>query len=67
MTPEYKRAYERGWRYSGTETATLDYGDESHQPEPWYDGYLDRAAGRAKWHLATCPNHGVGPGTCGEG
>lgn len=29
----------------------------------WDDGYLDNAAGRAKWHLTYCRNHDE----CGEG
>jgi hypothetical protein len=29
----------------------------------WDDGYLDHAAGRAKWHLTYCADHDA----CGEG
>jgi hypothetical protein len=50
--PEYRRWYNAGWRYSGTATATLDNGDG--KPDAWFDGYLDMAAGREKWHLAKC-------------
>ena len=59
--PAYRRAYNAGWRYSTTSpNPTLDHGDEKGAPEAWYDGYLDAAAGRDKWHLATCdgcPEH----------
>jgi len=51
---EYRSWYEKGWRYSGRPSATLDHGDSNGYPDAWYDGYLDRAAGRDKWHLATC-------------
>lgn len=57
---EYRRWYERGWRYSSRGTATLDHGDAIGAPDAWYDGYLDLAGGREKWHLATCsgcPEH----------
>ena len=66
-TPEYRAAYEHGWRYSARPTATLDHGDARGEPQPWYDGYLDRAASRDKWHILNCPNHGTSPGTCEEG
>jgi hypothetical protein len=63
MTPDqpYRSRYERGWRYSGRAGATLDHLDATRAPEAAYDGYLDRAAGREKWHLAWCtgcPDHG---------
>jgi hypothetical protein len=66
MTDEYRRWYERGWRYSSTSpNATLEHGDRMNAPDAWYDGYLDAAAGREKWHLANChgcedhPNRGA--------
>jgi hypothetical protein len=46
---EYDKAYNRGWRYSQRETATLDHGDANNEPDAWYDGYLDMAVGRPKW------------------
>lgn len=72
-TLEYRAAYNIGWRYSARETATLDHVDSRYRLDPRYnailDGYLDYAAGRARWHLLRCPNHGGSnePGTCGEG
>lgn len=57
-TPEYRAAYEKGWRYSARPTATLDHGDAIRAPDAWYDGYLDLAGGREKWHRLHCDNHG---------
>jgi hypothetical protein len=53
-TPEYRKAYNAGWRYSQRPTATLDHADRTGKPEAWYDGYLDLAAGRDKWHTLHC-------------
>lgn len=48
----YNRWYTRGWNYSETSPSpTLETGDRNNYPEAWYDGYLDSAAGRPKWHL----------------
>jgi hypothetical protein len=77
-TPEYRRHYNWGWRYSLNGSGTLDYVDSKYGAghswqKPGYDaamdGYLDAAAGRDKWHLLHCQNHGGWnePGTCGEG
>ena len=57
---DYRHWYARGWRYSSRETATLDRGDSIGAPEAWYDGYLDYATGREKWHYADCD------GSCGR-
>jgi hypothetical protein len=60
LSAEYKRWYNRGWRYSGGSAATLEHGDATNAPDAWYDGYLDYAAGREKWHLPRCrgcPEH----------
>ena len=54
-TPEYRKAYERGWRYSHRDSATIEHGDRTEQPDAWYDGYLDYACGREKWHSLKCP------------
>lgn len=52
---EYRRDYNRGWRYSSTSLdPTLDHGDARGEPDAWYDGYLDAAAGREKWHTFSC-------------
>lgn len=77
-TPEYRKHYNWGWRYSAGESATLDYVDSKYHAgrsyeKPGYDaaldGYLDMAASRTKWHLLHCPSHGGSNelGTCGEG
>jgi hypothetical protein len=63
---EYRRAYNAGWRYSQSPTATLD--NANGKPDAWFDGYLDLAAGREKWHLAhcagtDCDEHGPEPRT----
>jgi hypothetical protein len=60
LSAEYKAWYNRGWRASARENATLERGDAIGAPDAWYDGYLDYAAGREKWHLALCdgcPDH----------
>lgn len=66
---EYGSAYNRGWRYSATSTASLDYADRRgwSRNDAWLDGYLDYAAGRQKWHLRDCPKHDSAEnGGCGE-
>lgn len=55
---EYRRWYERGWRYSSSAPqGGLDYGDSMGAPDAWYDGYLD-ADGRDKWHTYYCRQTG---------
>lgn len=54
LSDEYRRAYERGWRYSASETAQLDHLDSIGAPDAAYDGYLDQGSAREKWHLAFC-------------
>lgn len=66
MTPDelrqYKEDYNRGWRYSTTSPdPTLDRLDRKRAPEAEYDGYLDAAASREKWHLLHCENHDACP------
>jgi hypothetical protein len=58
-TPEYRRSYGAGWRYSQTANANLDYADATGRSanQAWMDGYMDGAAGREKWHLLHCPDH----------
>jgi hypothetical protein len=54
-----RRDYLRGWRYSSTSSnPTLDHLDAKNAPEAEYDGYLDAAAGREKFHLLTCAERG---------
>ena len=51
---EYRYWYNRGWRYSNSETCQgLDHLDVIHAPDAMYDGYMDAAAGRDKWHTRT--------------
>lgn len=68
MDPAYRDAYNRGWRYSNTSDAGLDNADRRGwtRDEAWTDGYLDAAAGRAKWHLRDCTAHHNNEGGCGE-
>jgi hypothetical protein len=55
-TPEYRRDYQRGWRASSA-GGSLDRADARREPDAWYDGYLDLAAGREKWHRLHCEDH----------
>lgn len=59
---QYIRDYNAGYTASGRsgESARWEAGNTPHS---WDDGYLDRAAGRAKWHLTYCSDHNE----CGEG
>jgi hypothetical protein len=57
----YIAEYNRGWEGARRENCReWQDGSGSHAFD---DGYLDRAAGRPKWHLAHCANHDE----CGEG
>ena len=65
----YDRAsYNRGWRTSlnGTGSGYIDRADARREPDEWYDGYYDAAAGREKWHLLHCAAHHNDQGGCGE-
>jgi hypothetical protein len=63
----YAADYNRGWRAGqGAGSGYLDRADDRGEPDAWYDGYLDAAAGRTKWHLRYCTNHHNGSGGCGE-
>jgi hypothetical protein len=62
--PTYRQQYTRGWRASQRGArGTLDRADERGEPPAWYDGYLDYASGREKWHLPLCREHRI---PCGE-
>jgi len=75
----YHRCYNSGWAASsrfrsGDLTSAEDryltrngYANMSPEHHAWLDGWLDEAAGRDKWHLRDCPNHGNAEGECGEG
>ena len=58
----YIREYNAGYKAASrtSDSPSFDRGVTSHA---WDDGYLDRAAGRMKWHLTYCADHD----TCGEG
>lgn len=56
----YRREYRNGWAAADRpgDSAKWESGNSS---DAWDDGYLDRAAGRERWHLTNCPDHD----TCG--
>lgn len=57
----YEAQYNLGWAAGGRDhSEAWNSGMTNHA---WDDGYLDRAAGRPKWHLAHCIDHDE----CGEG
>ena len=67
--PDYDhKAYTRGWIASARPDAStpLDAADRRGEPDEWYDGYLDMAAGREKWHRPLCKHHHNGEGGCGR-
>jgi hypothetical protein len=55
----FKREYRNGWKAAEGESVIWNNGGGS---TAWESGYLDRAAGRERWHLLRCPDHN----TCGE-
>jgi hypothetical protein len=56
----YRKHYNRGWRSSqGTADGALDRADSRNEPDAWYDGYLDYAAGRQKYHSQQCRAGGI--------
>lgn len=75
---DYRREYNKGWEKSGDENcASLSTAEENYlrrnnysmccdEHHAWLDGWLDRAAGRTKYHLQHCENHGDAEGECGE-
>ena len=51
----YRSAYRRGWAASARASeGALERADDRNEPPAWYDGYLDYAAGRDRYHLQTC-------------
>jgi hypothetical protein len=61
-TPEYKRDYNAGWRYSLTSPApNLEHADAIDASHAWLDGYMDAATGRHKWHYLRCVYEGGQP------
>lgn len=66
--PDYDRAsYSRGWT-AGERCGDgcLDRADARGEVDAWYDGYLDSAVGRYKWHRPLCSAHHNGDGGCGD-
>lgn len=57
----YIDQYNKGWAAASREFSRE--WDSGMSSDAFDDGYLDRAAGRAKWHLTYCLDHDV----CGEG
>lgn len=54
---EYNQHYSRGWGASARMSSTaLERADRKGEPNSWYDGYLDHAADREKFHTRDCPN-----------
>lgn len=64
-TAEYRKAYKRGWASAQRGIGGLDRADARNEVDAWYDGYLDAAAGREKWHLRDCEAHHNNDGGCG--
>lgn len=58
----YIEEYNRGWAAAGRPGISREW-DSGTSTHAFDDGYLDRAAGRMKWHLTYCSNHDE----CGEG
>lgn len=66
---EYAGHYNRGWRASqgGQHSATsspLERADGRNEPKAWYDGYLDYASDRPKFHSRDCTASNHGSGSC---
>lgn len=52
----YNYWYNKGWRHSKTENASLDNQPAgSNTGWAWEDGYMDYAGDRPKWHRRDCP------------
>lgn len=62
-TPENRKHYRRGWlasdRYgqsaSPSDVSPLERADYRGEHPAWYDGYMDSATGRPRYHSLTCP------------
>lgn len=61
-TPENRRHYRRGWDASvragwseNPDNDPLGRADSRGEHEAWYDGYMDDATGRPKYHSLECP------------
>lgn len=58
----YVKQYNAGYAAAGRPTTSKAW-ESGSSSDAYDDGYLDRAAGRAKWHLTYCTDHD----NCGEG
>jgi hypothetical protein len=61
-TPENRGHYRRGWKASERAALSMSEGpsaleraDSRGEHGAWYDGYMDDATGRPKYHSLTCP------------
>ncbi len=55
VSDTYRRQYVNGWRASARdEGGSLDRADQRNAPHAWYDGYMDRAVNREKYHTLHC-------------
>ena len=63
-TPENRRHYSRGYAASGRRPtqielnggpSQLERADDRGEPSAWYDGYMDYATDRPKFHSLECP------------
>lgn len=58
----YVKQYQAGYAAAGRPNASKAW-ENGTSSNAYDDGYLDRAAGRAKWHMTYCTDHD----NCGEG
>jgi hypothetical protein len=58
----YVSEYQAGYAAGGRAGVPQKW-DDGSSSAAWDDGYLDRSAGRPKWHLTYCQDHDE----CGEG
>jgi hypothetical protein len=61
----YVREYNLGYRAAARASDSKVF-EEGAGSIPWNEGYMDRAAGRAKWHLTYCTNHDNTKAGCGD-
>lgn len=61
----YIKEYNAGWATAGRTSDSEKYNSGNYS-WAWEDGYLDRAAGREKWHLLACERHDNSPEGCRE-
>lgn len=62
----YEQSYESGWRSTYGDPTPRTMYRKGFSPDAFNDGYLDAAAGRAKFHRRDCTAHHNDEGGCGE-